>query len=97
VTPVGNTSSFSILKTVLSFAFDVFAVAVTFRHVFSKERAGLETISGALRVYLLAGFSFASVHNVLATFQSDAFYLEPLTNYTPFPTGSTSSFTVLAR
>jgi hypothetical protein len=58
---------------VLSLAFDVFVVVVIFRHVFSKEQAGSQTTFGALCVYLLAAFSSASVYNMLATFQSDAF------------------------
>lgn len=39
-----------------------------------------ETIFGALCIYLLVGFSFASVYGAVAAFQPKAFYFDPLTN-----------------
>lgn len=71
---------FSILNLVLSLIFDVFVVIVLFRHVFSKVEANSETIFGALCIYLLVGFSFASVYGMVAAFRPGAFYLDPLTN-----------------
>jgi len=70
----------SILNLVLSLIFDVFVVIVLFRHVFSRVEANSETIFGALCIYLLVGFSFASVYGMVAAFRPGAFYLDPLTN-----------------
>ena len=53
---------------------------VIFRLVFSRDQANSETIFGALCIYLLVGFSFASVYGIVATFQPNAFYLDPRTN-----------------
>ena len=53
---------------------------VIFRHVFAKEQSNSETIFGALCIYLLVGFSFASAYGMVATFQPNAFYLDPRTN-----------------
>ncbi len=39
-----------------------------------------ETIFGALCIYLLAGFAFASIYGMIATLQPKAFYLDPLVN-----------------
>jgi Ion channel len=75
-----NPGTFSIINIVLSFVFDVFIVVVLFRRVFAKERATSETIFGALCIYLLVGFSFASVYGMLEAFQPNAFYLDPQTN-----------------
>src|SRR6202789_2089735 len=76
---------FSILNLVLSLIFDVFVVIVLFRHVFSKVEANSETIFGALCIYLLVGFSFASVYGMVAAFRPGAFYLDPLTNVHRIP------------
>jgi uncharacterized membrane protein len=78
--PRPNANTFSIVSITLSFAFDVFMVVVIFRHVFSKEQANSETIFGALCIYLLVGFSFASVYGMVAKLQPNAFYLDPITN-----------------
>jgi Ion channel len=75
-----NPGIFAIISIVLSFVFDVFIVVVIFRRVFARERPTSETIFGALCIYLLVGFSFASVYGMLATFQPNAFYLDPHVN-----------------
>lgn len=85
VVPKINPTSFSIVNMVLSFAFDVFIVVTIFRRVFSKEQANSETIFGALCIYLLVGFSFASVYGMVAAFQPKAFYLDPLVNLRVVP------------
>jgi hypothetical protein len=69
----------------LSFAFDVFVIVVIFRRVFSQETPTAESIFGALCIYLMVGFSFASLYTVAATLQSNAFYLDPLTNGHKYP------------
>jgi ion channel len=83
--PRASASTFSVLSITLSFIFDVFMVAVISRHVFSKEEANSETIFGALCVYLLVGFSFASVYGMVAKLQPNAFYLDPITNLHRLP------------
>jgi hypothetical protein len=70
----------SILNIVLSFVFDVFIVVVIFRRVFSSDQPNSETVFGALCIYLLVGFAFASIYGMMAALQPKAFYLNPLTN-----------------
>jgi hypothetical protein len=71
----------SILNVVLSFIFDVFVVVAIFRRVFTNDRPNSETVFGALCIYLLVGFTFASIYGMVATLQPKAFYLDPLTNF----------------
>jgi hypothetical protein len=80
VLPKIEASAVSISSLVLSFAFDVVIVVVIFHHVFAAERPNSETILGALCIYLLVGFSFASVYGMVGAFQPHAFYLDPQTN-----------------
>ncbi len=75
-----NASLLSHFSLFLSFVFDVFVVVVIFRRVFSREIPDAETIFGALCIYLMVGFSFASLYTVISTLQSNAFYLDPLIN-----------------
>jgi hypothetical protein len=83
--PKADASSFSVFNMVLSFVFDIVIIVVIFRHVFAKEQANSETICGALCIYLLVGFSFASVYGMVALFQPGAFYLDPRTNLHVLP------------
>lgn len=85
VVPKANPTWFSVFNMVLSFAFDVFIVVAIFRRVFSREQANSETIFGALCIYLLVGFSFASLYGMVAAFHSNAFYLDPLVNLRTVP------------
>ncbi|HLI64418.1 MAG TPA: hypothetical protein VKV05_13555 [Terriglobales bacterium] len=75
----------ALLAVVLSFAFDVFVVVMIFRRVFTKEQPNSETIFGALCIYLLVGFCFASVYAMIATMEPRAFYLDPLANLHSVP------------
>jgi hypothetical protein len=75
----------SLLSTSLSLVFDVFVVVVIFRHVFGHERPNSETIFGALCIYLLIGFSFARIYEMVTAVQPSAFYLDPLTNLHKVP------------
>jgi hypothetical protein len=68
------------LHVTLSLAFDVFVIVVIFRRVFSNVKPNSETIFGALCIYLLIGFSFASLFDMLATMTPRAFYLDPQLN-----------------
>jgi hypothetical protein len=80
-----DASLFSILNIVLSFVFDAFIVVVIFRRVFARDQPNSETIFGALCIYLLVGFSFASIYGMLATVQPNAFYLDPRINLHAVP------------
>jgi hypothetical protein len=75
----------SILGIVLSFVFDVFVVVVIFRRVFANDHPNSETIFGALCIYLLIGFTFASLYGMVAAIQPKAFYLDPRTNLHAIP------------
>jgi hypothetical protein len=78
--PRVDAGALSALAIALSLAFDVFVVVMIFRRVFTKEPPTSETIFGALCIYLLAGFIFASVYGMIATLEPRAFYLDPVTN-----------------
>jgi hypothetical protein len=84
--PRADASSFVVFNIVLSFVFDLLIVVVIFRHVFARDRPNSETIFGALCIYLLVGFSFASLYGMVAAFQPNAFYLDPHTNLHTAPT-----------
>jgi hypothetical protein len=85
VPPKADASLFSMFNIVLSFVFDVVIAVVIFRHVFAREKPDSETIFGALCIYLMVGFSFASVYEMVAAFQPHAFYLDPRTNLHVIP------------
>jgi ion channel len=75
----------SLLNIVLSFTFDVFVVVVIFRRVAMEHEPTSETIFGALCIYLLVGFSFASIYGMLNSLQPGSFYLNPLLNHHSSP------------
>lgn len=77
---------FAILTIVLSFAFDVFVVVAIFRRIFTAREPTSETVFGAISIYLLVGFSFASIYGMIAKLQPKAFYLDPLVSSHAFPT-----------
>ena len=54
-----DTGLFSLVGTLLSFAFDVFIVVLMFRRVFADQQVRSETIFGAICIYLLIGYGFA--------------------------------------
>ena len=83
--PRADAGFLPILNIVLSFVFDVFVVVVIFRRVFTKEQPNSETVFGALCIYLLVGFTFASIYGMVAAIQPKAFYLDPLTNLHAIP------------
>ena len=80
-----SSSALSILNISLSFSFDVLIAIVIFRRVFAPNQPNSETIFGALSIYLLAGFAFASIYGMLAAIQTRAFYLDPVANVHTFP------------
>jgi len=80
-----HATSFGIVNMVLSFIFDVVVVATIFRHVFAREQVNSETVFGSLCIYLLVGFSFASVYHMVSAMQPGAFYLDPHANFHAVP------------
>lgn len=80
VLPELNPHSFYVFNIALTLVFDVVIVVVIFRHVLAAEQPTSETIFGALCLYLLAGFSFASIYGLITAFQPKAFYLDPQIN-----------------
>jgi hypothetical protein len=78
-------NSFSMINIALSFIFDIFVVVVIFRRVFARAEVNSETVFGALCIYLLVGFIFASVYGLVGALQSNAFYLDPHTNLHTVP------------
>jgi hypothetical protein len=80
VLPNLNGHSFFTFNIGLTLVFDVVIVVIIFRHVLAASEPTSETIFGALCVYLLVGFTFASVYGMVAAFQANAFYLDPRLN-----------------
>lgn len=78
---VGNENLLSLLAAVFGFVFDLIIIVVIFRRVFGTDRPDSETIFGALCVYLLVGFSFASGYLLLAAFQPYAFIYDPSAHF----------------
>ena len=81
VLPNLHAHSFFIFNIGLTLVFDVVIVVIIFRHVLAAEEPTSETIFGALCLYLLVGFTFASVYGMVAAFQPNAFYLDPRSNF----------------
>jgi hypothetical protein len=80
-----DAGALSIIRVGLSLVFDVFIVVVIFRRVFSHEKPTAETVFGALCIYLLIGFSFASAYGLVTDLVPHAFYLDPTTNLHSVP------------
>jgi Ion channel len=80
VLPKLDSHSFSIFNIFLTLVFDIVIIVIIFRHVLAAEQPTSETIFGALCLYLLVGFTFASVYGLVAAYQPNAFYLDPRTN-----------------
>lgn len=80
-----SASALSMLNIALSFVFDVFILVIIFRRVFAPSQPNAETIFGALCIYLLAGFAFASVYGMVSVLDPHAFYLDPASNFHRIP------------
>ncbi len=80
-----NAGLFSVLGTLLSFAFDVLIVVLMFRRIFAEQQVRSETIFEAICIYLLIGYSFASIYAALDDLQPRAFYFDPVTNLQSVP------------
>lgn len=75
----------AITNIALSFCFDVFVVCVVLRRIFARDHSNSETIFGALCIYLLVGFSFASLFHLVAVIRPAAFYFDPHANFHTVP------------
>lgn len=75
-----DSGAIALLSRLLSIAYDVMVLGIIYRNVYSDTRPTSETIFGALSVYLLLGFSFASIYGLVFSLQPGAFYLDPVTN-----------------
>jgi len=74
---------FPLIGALLSFAFDVFIVVLLFRRVFAEQQVRSETVFGAISIYLLIGYSFASIYTMIDKLQPRAFYFDPAINLQP--------------
>lgn len=83
--PRADQGAIALFVTASSFAFDLIIVVVIFRRVFGTKQPDLDTIFGALCIYLLMGFAFANGYYMLATLQPDAFAFDPAANMHPIP------------
>jgi Ion channel len=80
-----NPSILAMSNIALSFCFDVFVVCVVLRRIFARDHSNSETIFGALCIYLLVGFSFASLYHLVSVVRPAAFYFDPHANFHSTP------------
>ncbi len=73
------------LSIVLSFCFNVFVICVILRRIFARDHSNSETIFGALSIYLLVGFGFASLFHLVSVIRPGAFYFDPHANFHAVP------------
>lgn len=75
-----SASTAALIDRLLSLAFDLIVIVTIFRCVYTEKRPDTETIFGALCVYLLIGYGFASIYGLVLSLQPNAFYLDPIVN-----------------
>jgi multisubunit Na+/H+ antiporter MnhC subunit len=80
-----NPSVLAMTNIVLSFCFDVFVVCVVLKRIFARDHSNSETIFGALCIYLLVGFSFASLFHLVSVVRPGSFYFDPHANFHAVP------------
>jgi ion channel len=80
-----NPSILAMCNIVLSFGFDVFVVCVVLKRIFARDHSNSETIFGALCIYLLVGFGFASLYHLVSVLRPGAFYFDPHANFHTVP------------
>ena len=80
-----NPGALAITSIVLSFCFNVFVICVILRRIFSRDHSNSETIFGALSIYLLVGFGFASIFHLVSVIHPGAFYFDPHANFHTVP------------
>jgi hypothetical protein len=72
--------------TGLSVAFDIFIIIVIFKSAFEAREVTANSIFAAVSIYLLIGFTFANIYDMLVALQPSAFYLDPVLNHRTSPT-----------
>jgi len=80
-----DAGAIALVNRLLSLVFDAIVLAILFRRVYSEQKPTSETIFGALSIYLLLGFVFASVYSLIVSLQPNAFFLDPVTNLHQVP------------
>ena len=80
-----NPSMLAMGNIILSFCFDVFVVVVVLKRIFARDHSNSETIFGALCIYLLVGFGFASLFHLVSVIHPGAFYFDPHANFHAVP------------
>jgi hypothetical protein len=75
-----STGILPLINRLLSLAFDLLIIVIISRHIFRKNRPDSESIYGALCIYLMLGFLFASLYSAIENRQPNAFYLSPTGN-----------------
>jgi hypothetical protein len=80
ILPRADAGVLALGSIIFGLVFDVFIVVAIFRRVFMKDEPTAETLYGALCIYLLVGFGFTTLYDMLVTLQPHAFYLDPASN-----------------
>src|SRR5262249_15881078 len=80
-----NPGLLAMIGIVFSFCFNVFVICVILRRIFARDHSNSETIFGALSIYLLVGFGFASLFHLVAVIRPGAFYFDPHANFHTIP------------
>lgn len=73
------------INRVLAIGFDLLIILIISRHIFYTKEPSSETIFGALCIYLLVGFTFASIYSAIFNRLPNAFYLSPTVNVHTVP------------
>jgi hypothetical protein len=69
-----------IVSRCISLAFYLVVIFIIFHHVFNNQNPDSETLFGALCIYLLVGFAFASSYLLISSLHPHAFYLSANSN-----------------
>ena len=73
------------INRLLAIGFDLLIMVIISHHIFRTDEPNSETIFGALCIYLLLGFTFASIYSAIFNRLQQAFYLSPTVNLHTVP------------
>jgi hypothetical protein len=76
----------------ISVAFDIFIIIIIFKRAFRTREVTSDAIFAAVSIYLLLGFTFANIYDILVALQPGAFYLDPLLNHHTLPVQADLSY-----
>ena len=76
----------------ITVAFDIFIIIVLFKRAFRTREVTTDAIFAAVSIYLLLGFTFANIYDILVALQPGAFYLDPLLNHHTLPVQADLSY-----